>query len=436
MMLSLRIHQQMLSYSYDLGIFEQVVRSYAEGHLPVSELRGPDYPVLGEHFSPILALLTPFYMLWPSPMLLLVAQALLIAISMVPLTFWARRALGDEAAAFIGVSYGLSWGIAAAVGFDFHEVAFAAPLLAFSLTALGENRSRAAVFWVLPLVLIKEDLGLMVAVIGIIIACRGERKLGFLTIAYGLGATALEMLVIMPALAPSDSYFHFSWLSSSGGNGPGDLLYRYTIGLITPQQKITTLLLLLSPTLFLALRSPLLWVALPTVLWRFASNLSSHWDTFGHYSLVLMPIVFAAFIDALRKRRARKGSVRRYAVGAAAICLLLLPHFPMWKIIQASTWRTDPRIAVAHSMMSQIPDGATVQTSNQLGPHLTGRTSVSLLGYFSSRPDPQWIMVDTWVTPDRRWPLNAFQEKSLLDNARARGYRTVDAREGFVLLSR
>ncbi len=49
---SLRLHQRMLTSSYDLGIFEQVVRSYAEGHLPVSEVKGQDFPVLGDHFSP------------------------------------------------------------------------------------------------------------------------------------------------------------------------------------------------------------------------------------------------------------------------------------------------------------------------------------------------------------------------------------------------
>lgn len=93
--LSLRIHQRMLSHSFDLGIFEQIVRSYAHGHLPVSEIKGPDFPILGDHFSPILALVAPVYRLWPSPMALLVVQAALIAASVLPLTLWARRALGS-----------------------------------------------------------------------------------------------------------------------------------------------------------------------------------------------------------------------------------------------------------------------------------------------------------------------------------------------------
>ncbi|WP_327326088.1 DUF2079 domain-containing protein [Streptomyces sp. NBC_01210] len=438
MALSLRIHQRMLSNSYDLGIFEQVVRSYADGHLPVSELKAPDFPVLGDHFSPILALVAPLYWLWRSPNALLVVQAALIAASVVPLAVWARRELGSTAAAVIGICYGISWGLASGVGFDFHEVAFAVPLLAFSLTALGSDRLRAAAYWALPLLLVKEDLGLTVAVIGLVIAWRGDRKLGIITAAAGLAGSLLALLVFLPAANPSGSFAYWYWLDSPGGSEGGltDLLYKNTIGLITPATKISTFVLLLAPTLFLALRSPLLWIALPTLLWRFASGNTFHWGTGYHYSLVLMPIVFAAFLDALIRRRSSASSLRRYLAGSAAISLLILPQFPLWQLVQPATWRTDPRVAVAHRLMDQIPDGATVQASNQLVPQLTNRTSVSLYGWRDSRPNPQWIIVDTWVPRDKRWPLNVIEEKMSLDRARAQGYRTVGDQNGFVLLNR
>ena len=52
------------------------------------------------------------------------------------------------------------------INFDFHEIAFAVPLLAFSLSALVRGRIRAAVAWALPLVFVKEDQGFTVAAIG------------------------------------------------------------------------------------------------------------------------------------------------------------------------------------------------------------------------------------------------------------------------------
>ncbi|MFJ9953051.1 DUF2079 domain-containing protein [Kitasatospora sp. NPDC091207] len=54
-------HARMPGAAYDLGLFEQAVRSYAHGHLPVSELKGPGHQVLGGHFHPIPAVLAPAY---------------------------------------------------------------------------------------------------------------------------------------------------------------------------------------------------------------------------------------------------------------------------------------------------------------------------------------------------------------------------------------
>ena len=87
--------------------------------------------------------------------------------------------------------------------FDFHEVAFAVPLLAFSLSALGAGRLRAALAWAAPLVLVKEDLGLTLAVIGLLVAWRGERRLGLAAAIGGAAATFVEMTVVIPAISPA-----------------------------------------------------------------------------------------------------------------------------------------------------------------------------------------------------------------------------------------
>ena len=72
--------------SWDLGIFEQVVRAYAHLQAPIADLKGPGTNILGDHFSPVTALLAPFYRLFPTPVTLLVAQAALFALAAVPVT--------------------------------------------------------------------------------------------------------------------------------------------------------------------------------------------------------------------------------------------------------------------------------------------------------------------------------------------------------------
>lgn len=79
----------------------------------------------------------PLYRLFPSPYTLLFAQAALLALAVVPLARQATRVLGRRAGHVIAFGYGLSWGIASAVGFDFHEVCLAVPLVSYALEALA-----------------------------------------------------------------------------------------------------------------------------------------------------------------------------------------------------------------------------------------------------------------------------------------------------------
>ena len=428
---SARLQQRMLTSGFDLGIFEQAVRSWAHGQLPVVELKGVGFPELGDHFSPILATLAPFYRIWPSPYVLLLAQAALLAVAVVPLAGWALRALGPVAAWTVGLGCGLSWGIASAVGFDFHEVAFAVPLVAFSLAALGQGRPRAAALWALPLLLVKEDLGLTVAVIGLLIALRGRRGWGLATACAGVAGTLLEVLVVIPALNPGGRYSYMGQVGEASG-GAAQVVYRGTVGLLcAPEPKAVTLVLLFAPTAFLALRSVLVWAAVPTLLWRLASANPLYWTTGHQYSAVLMPIVFAAFVDSLVRRPVDRRMTRHLLTVMAAVTVLLLPQFPLFQLADPRTWHTPPAVATAGAIMRLIPDGATVAATNRLVPQLTNRCTVSEFGVPGSRPDPQWIMIDTTVPPD--W-ISADQQAQQIDQARAHGYRTAADRGGYLLL--
>src|SRR5260370_12450903 len=86
--------------SYGLVIFDQAVRSYAHFRPGISIIKGlhngfgPDFSVLGDHWSPIIASLAPLYWIFNSPVTLLVAQAVLFALAIPPLWGFTRRAFG------------------------------------------------------------------------------------------------------------------------------------------------------------------------------------------------------------------------------------------------------------------------------------------------------------------------------------------------------
>jgi uncharacterized membrane protein len=429
--LAIRLHVRVRTAAYDLGIFDQAIRHYASLQPPIVDLKGPGFNLFGDHFHPILMTLAPFYAAFPTAITLLIAQAFLFALAAAPLVTWARSTLGTPIAVTIGGIYGLSFGIASAVGFDFHEIAFAVPLLAFSLSALGQNRLGAAAAWALPLVLVKEDLGVTaVAVIGVLIAWRGARRLGLLVAAAGVSATLIEVGLILPLFNTTGSYAYWNRL----GTGPSILQVVGT----SVDVKLGTLALTLAITAFAALWSPIVLVAVPTLVWRFVSDNSYYWGTHFHYSAVLMPIVVAAMIDALarwRRRRSRgaERGIRLAVILSAAVTLAAIPSHAFAQMAGPSLWQPNPNIAAIDAALARIPDGATVSTSDNIAPQLTDRATVTLFGLAPlDSVRPAWILVDPHSV--RHFRISREAEQRYLAEAKRKGYAVVLERDGIVLL--
>ncbi len=389
-------YRRMESRSWDLGIFEQAIRAYAHLQVPVADLKGPGANILGDHFSPVTALLAPVYRLFPSPVTLLVAQALLFAVATIPVTRAATRLLGRASGLAVGVAHGLSWGIQQAVDFDFHEICFAVPLIAFALEALLRQRWRAALLWALPLVLVKEDLGATVAAIAVVVAIRCRRTdprslpyaLG--VAAFGAVATLVTLTLVIPAFNSVGSYDYWNKVGEGGA----------TAGLFDGlDTKLRTLLWLLLPTTgLLALRSPLLLVALPTLGWRFLSADEHYWGTDWHYNAVLMPVVALALVDAVDiLRRSGRPWLRtcadRLPACAATAALALTTSLPLAGLTESATYEKSPQVTARERLLDRVPDGATVEAN--IGPisRLTSRARVFWVG--TARPVvPDYFALD------------------------------------------
>jgi len=421
---SIHRHLRLQTSGYDLGIFEQAIRGYAHLDAPDATIKAPGFNLLGDHFHPILVLLAPLYRLFPSPITLLAAQAALIAASSIPITRLAIRVAGPLAAVSVGLAYGMSWGLQSAINFDFHEIAFAVPLLAFGLTALVERRWGAAAAWTLPLITVKEDLPATVAVIGLLLALRGKRRLGTAMIAVAICSGLLIVGVILPALNPAHVY---AYAASTAPDGQ-DLLHR----LFLPAAKLRTLLWLVAPTLFLALRSPLLLAAIPTLAWRFWSTNPSYWDTGYQYSAVLMPIAFVAFLDALPTTgTGRPARAAAHAACVIALAATMLTPLPLRGLLSPGAWATDVRARQVRLALARIPDNARVAADNRLAPQLTSRCTVYFFpAYPQADTRPEWIAVSN--PPDTTMAAPETMTAAL-DQLPAFGYQVTLRTTGVIL---
>ena len=154
---------------FDVGNLTQTVWSTAHGRfLEMTDVQGEQISRLGAHFDPLVALLAPLWWLWPSPELLLVVQTICVALGAVPVFLLARKHLGSD---WSGLAFALVYLLYPPTQWlvvdDFHPVALAAPLLLAAIWFLDEGRLLPFALCAGAACLTKEQIGLVVAVLGI-----------------------------------------------------------------------------------------------------------------------------------------------------------------------------------------------------------------------------------------------------------------------------
>lgn len=369
--------------SWDLGIFTEAVRGWATHGAPVVDIKGPGFNLLGDHWSPILALLAPAWWAWPSPVMLLTVQCALFGWSVGVVSDTAARFLGRGSGLLIGAAYGLSFGLQSAVASEFHEICFAVPLLAVVGRQLLLRRWHRAVWWALPLLLVKEDLGLTVAVVGMLVWWLGRRRiLGAAAVLAGLGGTLLEVLVLIPAFNPRHRYDYWA-LAPHGHHG----VWWWAGWQLTQMVKWHTLAWTFGIVAFVALRSPLVLLAVPTLAWRMGATNSAYWVTWWHYSATLMPIVFLAAVDGLvRLETSRRHGLRSAAHHGppvlAAIAVSVCFAWPLGAATLAdrATWHPGSTGAAVRVATRLVPPGVTVESWHPGLASLAARTDVYWIG--------------------------------------------------------
>lgn len=419
--------QLMETPSWDLAIFTQALKQYAGFAPPVANIKGYGFNLLGDHFHPILVLLAPIYAVWPSGLTLMIVQDLLLALAVGVFAWCGTRYLGAVRGACLALGFAASFGVLEAIRVQFHEVAFAVPLMALSLCSVATGRLRAAVLWAAPLVFVKEDMGVTAAMVGVLVLSRHARNggLGIRSgraacrrvigsplglqgvglIVWGLSWSAVAVFLILPALNPRG---HFDYGGSVDVWGAlADPLQALGL-MFFPWAKSQTLLLLAVTGALVFLRSPVVWVGVPTLVWRFLSDNPGYWEPTWHYNLVLMPVVFAALFDAaLRVRPVRatgfaRAVERMTAAGpvlSAGIAVFLVAGSTASPVLSPDQSRSPGSIAAKHEALRRIPQDASVASDLSVLTYLVTDHDVRWIGNHSD-PAPEYLVLDrttgTW----------------------------------------
>jgi len=459
--LSILRHETFQSNAMDLGYTDQVVWNTLRGRffrfstfqnapidLPLDQFRRTD-TLLAYHVELILAPVSLFYLLYDDPVTLLVLQTVGIALGAVPTFRLARDHLGSGLAGLVfALAYLLAPAVEGATLSDFHGVSLAASLLLWAFYLLHARRFTLFFLPVILAMLAKEDIPLLLAMIGLyVFFFLKERRVGALTAAMGLGWFLLCTQVILPYHNGLSSSPFLHRLAIFGPTLKESLLnfVREPVLLVRwlgRREVVTYLGGLLASAGFMSLFCPaILALGAPAIAMNVFSTWSWTYSEGAHYSASIVPSVFVSAIYGLgflaRVISRRTGVQRRRVVVGLAVLVLAVSGYHHHQLGISPLARTfyPPRITAHHrlgqALMQRIPPAAPLSTQSGLYPHLAHREKAY---FFPAVNDAEYILLDVTSSSYPITPAKVHERAQQLLTSRAFG--VLAAEDGYLLLKR
>ncbi len=431
---------------WDLAVFDQGVWQYSHLHAPIVTTRF-NYPInqLGDHFHPIIALLAPLYWIVDNANALLVGQAFIIALSIIPVFLFTERRLGRKSAWILTLAYTIFWPIQRTIEFDFHEIAFAIPLIAFAIYFIDVGKAKGYFVCFILMLLTKENMPALVAFFGIYLLLLKRYRDGLISFALGAATFPLITNVVIPFFSGHPyTYWGYNAFGLTLSSAIKTVITKPLMTLkvmLTPEIKRQTIWLIFSPFLGLSLFSPLIVLFIPIFAERFLSERAIGWNPFFHYNATIAPLVSMAAADGLsrlvkliKRERARSAFILSLSLIILAINLYLLPGLPLWRLTAHDYWRLTDTDRDGYVAMSIIPPDATVTAQVSIATHLAHRPNIYVMSPILTPPENDYMIASSRVRP---YPFESTQAlENYVAGQEKKGYVKIFERNGWVVLKR
>ncbi|MFH1170966.1 MAG: DUF2079 domain-containing protein [bacterium] len=454
----------------DLGIFHQVVANTAHGRFFALSIHPPSY--FGDHVSPLLLAVVPFYLLLPRPETLLVLQVLALALGAVPLFLLAQR-LSPPLRLVIILAYVLSPLIQNFSAFEFELLVFAIPLLLAALVAYERKCFSWFLFWCTGAAMIREDVGLVLLGLGVYAWInRRSWRWRIAPIVIGLITFFGGMIVTGSINHEQYKFFvYYSWMGPSVHEALRFLLthpWMIVAQVLRPQNILFVLTLLLLSVGIPLLRARRLVPSVFVLAALLLMNTGGDDITLRtHYPALLVPFLFWALIGGLERCQTHPPrwiakifdttpatALALFVLGVSLYGTLTMGAFRPAAVASVIRDNNDPRVLIGKELKRSISPASGIATSYAFLPFFGRHETLASLNYvftghrqFSQMPyvlpeKTDIILYDTtdYLMYDVQYGSDAetFQGgdnrfRSLL---RDRGFVLTDAVDSFLLFRR
>ncbi|MBI4433268.1 DUF2079 domain-containing protein [Candidatus Uhrbacteria bacterium] len=351
---------------------------------------------LSIHFVPLIYLLAIPFALFPFPQTIFILNVALMSSAAIPLYLLARHHTGDRRFALVMVAI-LFWypTFQYITLYEFEMLRFAIPVLFWMIYCW--EKQHIGLYWLFAVlaVLVREEVGLTVAMFGAYLAWHERRRThGLATMALGVGAFFLITRWVMPALHHG-AFIHIAagWFSQFG-NTPLEIVkgaLTHPLLLMTSilqPIKLANIAMLFIPLLFLPLTAPAALVGIvANVGVGLLSGAPEHSSYMLYYVAPSVPFLFFALINGwprLVTRLPAPATMTTMLIGVVIANTLFGPSplsLQFWShALRPAPFRTqnfhwsEYRVTDHHhktdELIRRIPNDAIVSAEQSLAPRL------------------------------------------------------------------
>jgi len=351
--------------------------------------------VLGDHVTPSIFLISPLYWFTNRSEIILIVQALAVALSGFFLYDLAKSVLKDKLLAFSALfCYFLFEGLQNAVITEFHELTVMTLPLMLTFWAIVKNK-KYLYFVFLILTLGFKEVTFMLG-IGIGIALFfikkewGKQAIATIIISCLWGFLAFK--VIIP-------YFNHAGYMYANNLPPG--IIPKALALVDKPEKIHTLFFSFFSFSFLPIFAPQFWAAIfQDYASRFMpANFLTRWGLGMHYNAQSAVLLAVSFVFGL-KSLLRFKIIKKYSKIIAIIFILnafvlfrFVLHGPFLLAFNSAFYKNTSGFNFLNTMVEKIPQNASVMTQNNLATRFTHQ-NVQLLNDDYATVKPDYILMD------------------------------------------
>jgi uncharacterized membrane protein len=462
--LSLARHWTFNSHAFDLGLQHHVVWNTFRGqffrYTYMVGLKPHLTHYLGDHVQLILLPISWLYWIYDGPETLLIVQALVVSSGVVPLFLLGRLWLKfDLLALLMPTLFILHPSIQAAVLFDFHPLVLASAFLLWAFYLAEAHRYVGAAIAVVLALLCKENVSLVVALLGVYWLLRNRVGLGVAAIAAGIAWFFLCTSIIFPAYnagAGANSLARYSYLGRSWFEVGWRLVTnpRLLVSRLTEPLSLHYMIGLWAPFGFLSLLSPVtMLVAASEFALSILSNFPPQRTIDYHYPVLIVAVSAVAAVHGISyvaKWLGQRTKVSRSIWAGVLVAIALLggmrSQYHRYGTLRlfgaryAGIFTRTAHTDLGRRFLDQIPPAAAVSAQSNLAPHVSERAKVYV---FPTVLDADYVFLNATsvIFPVHLFPIEGLSpEDAYVEYIRRlfehEGFVVADAEDGWALLVR